>query len=107
MFGFLFAINWLIVVLSLCHEYYAIIIRSLFLSDKDDDDALCRLVVSWKKFCALTDLLVYNLSEVAEWLPKRKFSSFTGSEMTSLLKALFEDTPRRRTVLNSILEMSS
>jgi hypothetical protein len=65
------------------------------------------LASSWKKFCGLTDLLNYSLSEVAEWLPKKKFSHFTGSEMTTLLMALFEDSPKRKTLLNTILEMSS
>ena len=55
----------------------------------------------------MTDLLEYSLSEVADWLPRKKFSSFTGNEMTSLIKALFEDTPRRQSILESILEMSS
>ena len=62
---------------------------------------------SWVKFLALTDLLEFSLSDVAEWLPRKKFATFTGSEMTALIKALFEDTPRRQTLLASILQMSS
>ena len=75
--------------------------------NKDDDEGLQRVCGSWHKFQALTDLLEFSLSEVAEWLPRKKFSSFTGSEMTSLIKALFDDSPRRQTILASILEMSS
>lgn len=56
---------------------------------------------------ALTDLLEYSLGDVAEWLPKKKFSSFTGQEMTSLIKALFEDTDKRLQILQSILAMAS
>ena len=87
------------------------------------EDALNREVASWGKFLALTDLLEYSLSDVAEWLPKcvnfmlsvhqkandfegrRKFSSFTRSEMMSLIKALFQESPRRQLVLSTIAEM--
>jgi hypothetical protein len=72
-----------------------------------EDDGLGKAAASWSKFCALTDLLEYSLSEVAEWLPRRKFAAFTGSEMTGLIKALFEDSPRRQGILKSILEMTS
>ena len=81
--------------------------RSIFIINGSDDEAVCKIVSSWSKFCALTDLLEYSLSEVAEWLPRRKFSSFTGSEMSKMIKALFEDSPRRKGILNSILEMTS
>eukprot|EP00596_Hydrurales_sp_CCMP1899_P008559 CAMPEP_0119049468 /NCGR_PEP_ID=MMETSP1177-20130426/64842_1 /TAXON_ID=2985 /ORGANISM="Ochromonas sp, Strain CCMP1899" /LENGTH=658 /DNA_ID=CAMNT_0007026749 /DNA_START=596 /DNA_END=2572 /DNA_ORIENTATION=- len=81
--------------------------RSVFIINGSDNEAVCKIVPSWSKFCALTDLLEYSLSEVAEWLPRRKFSSFTGSEMNKLIKALFEDSPRRKGILNSILEMTS
>jgi len=82
-------------------------IRLIFPAEATNDDSMQRICTSWKKFLALTDLLEYSLSEVAEWLPRKKFSSFTGQEMTNLIQALFEDTPRRQTVLASILEMSS
>ena len=72
-----------------------------------DNEALQRVCGSWVKFLALTDLLEFSLSDVAEWLPRKKFATFTGSEMTALIKALFEDTPRRQTLLASILQMSS
>lgn len=81
--------------------------KNLFLNEGKDIEILQKNCFSWNKFVALSDLLDYSLSEVAEWLPRKKFSSFTGNEMTSLIKALFEDTPRRQTVLTSILEMSS
>lgn len=74
---------------------------------QDSDNDMRKYSASWTKFCALTDLLEYSASEVAEWLPRRKFSSFTGNEMTSLIKALFEDSARRQGILTAILEMSS
>lgn len=57
---------------------------------------------SWHKFCSLADLLEMSASEVAEWLPRRKFAAFTGQEMTSLIKALFEDSPRRVLLLKAL-----
>lgn len=66
-----------------------------------------QVCASWKKFGALSDLLEYSLSEIADQLPLRKFSAFTGHEMCRLIKALFEDTPRRQTILNSIMDMAS
>jgi hypothetical protein len=74
---------------------------------QDSDNGMRKYSASWTKFCALTDLLEYSASEVAEWLPRRKFSSFTGNEMSSLIKALFEDSSRRQGILTAILEMSS
>ena len=70
------------------------------------DDGLVRVCGSWRKFLALTDLLEYTLADVAEQLPRKKFAAFTGGEMNTLIKALFEDSPRRQTILTSILEMS-
>ena len=81
--------------------------RIVFPAGATDDEAMGKVVPSWGKFCALTDLLEYSLSEVAEWLPRRKFASFTGSEMTGLIKALYEDSSRRQGILKSILEMTS
>jgi hypothetical protein len=75
--------------------------------DRDGDEALQRVCGSWRKFVALADLLEFSLSDVADWLPRKKFAPFTGSEMAALIRALFEDSPRRQTVLASILEMSS
>ena len=81
--------------------------RLLLPQESKDEEQLSRICPSWWKFCALTDLLEYSLSEVAEWLPRKKFASFTGNEMTALIKALFEDTPKRQGILTSILEMST
>lgn len=36
----------------------------------NDDEALSSVCPTWTKFLALTDLLDYSLSEVAEWLPR-------------------------------------
>lgn len=68
------------------------------------DAAVAKAAVSWTKFLALTDLLEFSLSDVAEWLPKRRFSAFTSSEMASLVRALFQDTARRQAVLATIAE---
>lgn len=46
-----------------------------------DDEQLVRACGVWRKFTALTDLLEYSLADVAEWLPRKKFASFTGSEV--------------------------
>lgn len=78
---------------------------------------------SWNKFKALTELLECSLTDIAEWLPKyenylyppyppspslrKKFVSFTGAELSSLVKALFEESSRRQVILSSILELSS
>ena len=35
-----------------------------------DEEALARVCASWRKFLALTDLLEYSLTDVAEWLPR-------------------------------------
>lgn len=43
-------------------------------------------LVSWTKFCALTDLLEFSLADISEWLPRRKFAMFTGQEMSSLIR---------------------
>ena len=43
--------------------------RNVFLCGADDN-ALGKISASWSKFSALTDLLEYSLSEVAEWLPR-------------------------------------
>jgi len=40
-----------------------------------EEEALARVCASWRKFLALTDLLEYTLTDVAEWLP-RKFAVF-------------------------------
>eukprot|EP01035_Chromulina_nebulosa_P024551 gene24551-31971_t len=66
-----------------------------------------RVVVSWSKFCSLTDLLEYTLTDIAEWLPKLKFSSFTSKQLSSLIIALFEDSPKRQSVLAAINEVKA
>lgn len=82
--------------------------RLIFASTGDcDDAALQRICARWSKFLGLTDLLEYNLADVAEWLPRKKFAAFSGQEMTQLIKALFEDTPRRQSILTAVLELSS
>ncbi len=62
---------------------------------------------SWDKFIALTDLLDYNLNDIADGLSRKKFVSFTSVEMTNLVKALFEDTPRRQSLLQSIADVAA
>jgi hypothetical protein len=34
------------------------------------EEFMNRTVGSWSKFCAMTDLLEYSLSDIAEWLPR-------------------------------------
>jgi hypothetical protein len=58
---------------------------------------------SWQKFCSLADLLEMSTAEVAEWLPRKKFATFTGHEMSSLIRALFEDSPRRTFLLKTVM----
>lgn len=41
---------------------------------------------SWPKFVVLSDLLEYSLSEIAELLPRGKFSAFTADEMIHLIR---------------------
>jgi hypothetical protein len=43
--------------------------RSVFL-ESVDESRLSSLVGSWGKFCALTDLLEFSLSDISEWLPR-------------------------------------
>jgi len=53
----------------------------------------------------LTDLLDYNLNDIADGLSRKKFACFTSLEISNLIKALFEDSPRRQSLLNSIAEV--
>ena len=55
-------------------------------SNGEESAAVTGGLVSWAKFCALTDLLEFTLSDISEWLPKRKFVTFTGPEMSSLIR---------------------
>jgi hypothetical protein len=61
---------------------------------------------SWDKFLGLTDLLEFNLNDIADGLSRKRFVSFTGQEMINLIKALFEDSPRRQSLISSIAEIS-
>ena len=76
------------------------------LADSSSEESIVRVIPSWSKFVTLTDLLDYSISEVIEWLPRKKFASFTSFELTALIKALFDDSERRQNILNLILEMS-
>jgi hypothetical protein len=69
--------------------------------------ALQQVVPSWNRFLALCAVLEGSLADIAEWLPLRKFSCFTGKEMASLVRALFEDSPKRHNILQSIAEMTT
>lgn len=60
---------------------------------------------NWRKFCALTDLLDCNLNDVADKLSRREFVDFTAKEMIALIKALFENTPRRKSLIQSITDL--
>lgn len=85
---------------------------SLFRSLLHTDDASVEqqwktVCSSWDKFVALTDLLEYNLNDIADGLSRKKFASFTGQEVIHLIKALFEDSPRRQSLIHSIAEISA
>lgn len=82
-------------------------VRFIFPSGSSSEEYMQKLAVSWNKFCALTDLLEYSLSEIAEWLPRKKFSSFTSQQLSTLIRALFEDSIKRQNLLTSILDMST
>ena len=56
---------------------------------------------------ALTDLLEYSLSEISEMLSASKFSLFTEAEICSLIRAIFEDSPRRKTLLSAIQDRAT
>lgn len=54
------------------------------------------------KFCALTDMLEFKLNDIANGLNRKKFADFTAAEMVKLVRALFEESPRRQTLLEAI-----
>jgi len=72
--------------------------RSLLPSEDNTGEQLRTVCPSWNKFTALTDLLEYNLNDIADGLSRNKFSNFTSYEMSTLIKALFEDSPCRLSV---------
>lgn len=57
---------------------------------------------SWRKLATLTELLDYSLYDIAEAISCQRCSCFTAREMTRLIGALFEDTPKRQALLDSI-----
>jgi hypothetical protein len=57
------------------------------------------------KPCFITFYLLYFLSMCA--LHRRKFASFTTAEMTSLIRALFDDSVKRQRILSDIMEMAA
>ena len=63
-------------------------------------------VKSWRRMVAMNTFLECSLTEIAELLPLRTFSTFTVSEMVSLVMAVFEETSKRRAVLESISTMA-
>lgn len=91
-------------------NYFLFSIRA-FLPAEDADtttNASAKVAVcpSWEKFVALTDLLDYNLNDIADGLSRKKFACFASSEISRLIKALFEDSPRRQSLLQSIAEVA-
>ncbi|RYH19636.1 hypothetical protein EON65_25825 [archaeon] len=58
------------------------------------------------KFVVLTDLLDYSLTDIAEALSSQRCVMFTSKEMTRLVLALFEDSPKRQALLDSIQMVS-
>lgn len=61
--------------------------------------------ISWRKFVMLTEVLDYSLYDIAEALSTNKCNCFTSKEMTKLIIALFEDTPKRQALLDSIKQV--
>ncbi len=94
-----------------CFYYFASpfsLYRALLpIEDSSTGFLIRNICPSITKFSALTDLLEFNLNDIADGLSRKKFSDFTSVEMTSLIKALFEDSSRRQSLLQSILEMNS
>ena len=76
-----------------------------FIPSEEDTSKPITVCPSWDKFVALTDLLDYNLNDIADGLSRKKFACFTSLEISNLIKALFEDSPRRQSLLNSIAEV--
>jgi hypothetical protein len=60
------------------------------------------MCASYAKFCALTDMLEFKLNDIADGVNKRKFVDFTPLEMIKLVRSLFEDTPRRQTLIQGL-----
>ena len=79
-------------------------VKNTFGSPAPDHEQMTKFAGSWDKFVALTDLMEYSLSEISEMLSASKFASFTENEMTNLIKALFEDSEKRKAVLSAILD---
>jgi centromere/kinetochore protein ZW10 len=57
---------------------------------------------SYNKFCALTDILEFKLNDIANGQNRKRFADFTVAEIVRLVTALFEDSPRRQTLLAAI-----
>lgn len=60
------------------------------------------MCASYVKFCALTDMLEFKLNDIADGVNKRKFVDFKPLEMIKLVRSLFEDTPRRHTLIQGL-----
>jgi len=69
------------------------------------DSNINSLSSSWNKFCALSDLLEFSLSEVTEALPKLKSTGFTQQELSCFVKAKHSNNSRCQSILNIILEL--
>jgi len=69
--------------------------------------ALAQVCPSWPRFIAACAVLEASLTDIADWLPSRRLACFTGREMAGLVRALFEESPKRQAILQSVDEMSS
>lgn len=69
--------------------------------------ALAQVCPSWPRFIAMCAVLEASLTDIADWLPSRRLACFTGREMAGLVRALFEESPKRHAILQSVDEMSS
>lgn len=70
-----------------------------------NDSPLAQTIPSYDKFHALLLLLDCSLSELAELVSQRQFKSFNSTEFIDMICALFEDTEKRRGLIQSIQDM--
>ena len=71
----------------------------------ENDQIIISLIACWSKFVTLVDILQYSISEMIELLPRKRFQLFTPQEMAGLVKALFQNSPKRQNLLQAISEV--
>lgn len=71
-----------------------------------NDSPLAQTIPSYDKFHSLVLLLDCSLSEIAELVSQRQFKQFNTTEFIDLITATFEDTEKRRGLIQSIKDMA-